>query len=123
MEIINARDLAYNRNVLEKKKRIALIGLEFNSEKDRPKYLSSGLNGVLARIAEKNNNIITFDIKRLSTLSKTEKARVLARMSQNISFCRKAKTRLGLRGTLKEGHSLISSLGGSSEQASKAISF
>jgi RNase P/RNase MRP subunit p30 len=124
-EFIKCKDMEYNRKILEKKKNIILLGFEYCSEKDKSKYLSSGLNSIMARIAAKNSNFIGIDLAHLKSLDKTNKARVLARIKQNIEICRKARAKLAVTGAKdrNESVSLIESLGGSTKQASEAISF
>jgi len=124
-QIIPAKDSAYNRHILEQKKGIILVGLEQNNEKDNPKYLSSGLNSIIARIASKNNNKIGINLETLQDKTKIEKARLLARIAQNIKICREAGTCIAIHGE-KDRDSMrefLSSLGASTSQSSQAISF
>ena len=124
-EAIKARDIVYNRKVLEQKKGIILIGLENSGDNDKPKYLDSGINSVMARIAATNGNFVGIDIGSLKNRQKGEKAYILARIRQNIEICRKVGAKLAVSGmnSKEEISSLIESLGGSTRQASEAISF
>ena len=123
-QIVEARDGIYNRAILERKKDIILEGLEYSGKEDSPKYLNSGLNSIMARIAVKNKNILGIDIERLSKLPKNKKAGILSRIRQNILICNKTGTRLAVNKVGREEKTaIIESLGGSTRQSSQAISF
>lgn len=123
-QIVEAKDMDYNRNVLEKKKDIIMTDLEYSNDSDSPKYLGSGLNSIMAKIAAKNRNALGIEIGRLSKLSKYQKARVLSRIRQNIVICNKSGTLIAIsKVSEEEKRAIIESLGGSTKQSSQAISF
>ncbi len=119
MEIVKAKDDAFNRKILEHKKNIVLLSPEIGIERnDKLKQLDSGLNHVLARIATKNNNRIGIDVREIRNMKKKEKAEQLARIRQNIKICRKEKTKFLCYSVTNKGNarSLLLTLGASTEQ-------
>jgi len=124
MKVLEARDAAYNRIILEKNRDIILEGLEYSDSEDSPKYLNSGLNSIMAKIASKNRNILGIRTSKLAILPKRRKAIILARIGQNIRICKKANAGIAIDLEKREERSsLIESLGGSTKQSSQAISF
>lgn len=119
--IIIAKDPVFNRKALEQNRKAVLLSPEIHSRQDSLKQLDSGINTVLAKIAEKNENRIGIDLSKLSGSNLYEKAKYLARIRQNIRICRKTKTALFIEGNKKEGANLLISLGASTSQAKKAI--
>jgi len=124
-EVVKCKTVEYNRQILEQKKGIILLGLESCSDNDKPKYLSSGLNSIMALTAVKNNNLIGIDLVSLKSVDKSEKAKLLARIRQNIEICRKTGTKCAIIGAKDQNEvsAFIESLGGSTKQASETISF
>ena len=124
-EVVKCKNVEYNRKILEQKKGIILLGLESCSDNDKPKYLSSGLNSIMALAATKNKNVIGIDLVSLKSAGKAEKAKLLARIRQNIEICRKTLTKCAIIGTndKNEVSAFIESLGGSTKQANETISF
>jgi RNase P/RNase MRP subunit p30 len=90
--------------------------------KDHPKYLDSGLNHVMAKIAAKNKIAIGIDVSKLHSLSPKEKAIHLSRIKQNIKVCKKAKCKLSLLNykDKKDAMNLLLSLGASTKQTKEA---
>ena len=120
MEIIRAKDDAFNRKILEHKRNIILLSPETGTERsDKLKQLDSGLNHVLARIATKNNNSIGIDLREIRSRNKKEKAKQLARIRQNIKICRKEKTKIIClnQEDKRNALSLLTTLGASTQQA------
>lgn len=118
-----ARDPKYNRIVLEQKLADILVSPEINSERDNIKFLSSGINGIMARIASKNKIAIGIDFNLLR--KDNNLGQKLARIRQNIKLVRKARGNLAITGfrDIIGARALLTCLGASSEQARKAISF
>lgn len=123
--IVQAQDDEFNRKILEAGKFNVLLSPEAGIKRDKPKQLDSGLNSVLAVIAEKNNIAIGIDIKDIDPLDKLEKAKRLARIKQNIKTCRKTKTKLAVMNAKdkKDASALLLSLGASTQQAHQATYF
>lgn len=121
--IVKAQDNEFNRKILEYGKFDILLYPESGDKKDSLHHLDSGLNEILARIAEKNNTAVGVDIDEISKLGKKQKAIRLARISQNIKILRKTKAKLKAINykDKKDAFSLLVSLGASSQQAKDAI--
>jgi len=122
--IVEAQEDTFNRKILEYGRFNILLSIERGKRKDKPKSLDSGLNHVLAEIAAKNKVAIGINVEEISELDKKEKAKRLARISQNIIICRKAKAAIkAVNFTDKtDTFNLLISLGASSQQAKKAFS-
>ena len=90
--IIRARDEEFNRKVLEIRDVNILLSPELNDEKDRLKQRSSGLNEFLCKLAKKNNIKIAINLDEIKKLDKKSKAKILARIIQNIQLCKRTKT-------------------------------
>ena len=69
-----------------------LLSPELHDRKEPLKQRDSGLNEHLCKLAKENNVKIAIDIDSLQKLDKKEKARVLARVMQNIQLCKRTKT-------------------------------
>jgi len=123
--IVQAQDDEFNRKLIEAGGFDILLSPEAGFKRDKPKQLDSGLNSILAVIAEKNNIAIGIDIKDIDALDKPEKAKRLARIKQNIKICRKTKTKLAVLNTKdkKDASALLLSLGASTQQAKQTTYF
>ncbi|MFH1425377.1 MAG: hypothetical protein ABIG28_01440 [archaeon] len=121
--VVQAQDNHFNRKLLEYGKFHILLSPETQAKKDHSKYLDSGLNHVMAKIAAKNKIAIGIDLKRIQDLDKKQKALTLARIKQNIKVCRKAKCKLALLNYKdeKDAFDFLISLGASTGQAKEAI--
>src|SRR3989344_9560941 len=82
--IIQAQDDDFNRKILEHGKFDILLFPDKEKRKDKLKQSDSGLNHVLAKIAAKNKISIGYDLEKIITLEKKEKAIQLSRLIQNI---------------------------------------
>lgn len=127
--IVKAGDEEFNRKVLEIRGVNILLGPEIhdsNNRKDKLKQRDSGLNEFLCRLAAKNNIKIAIDMNELQKLEKKQKAKVLARIIQNIKLCKRTKTQIILYPENKykkqDVLAFITTLKGSTQQASKNIS-
>lgn len=119
--IIQAQDDNFNRKMFENPDIDMIIGLELD-KKDRLKQRDSGLNEVHCRLAAKNKIKIGIDLKKISKLDKAEKARVLARVMQNIRLCKKSGARIvALNGNKQDIRGLFLSLKASTSQAKQAV--
>lgn len=123
--LVQAQNDDLNRKILEYGKFDVLLSPEAGTKRDKPKQLDSGLNSILAAIAEKNGVAIGIDIKEIDSLDKAEKAKRLARISQNIKICRKTKTKIAVINAKdkKDAFALLISLGASTKQASETTYF
>jgi ribonuclease P/MRP protein subunit RPP1 len=121
--IVRAQDDNFNRKTLENSDVDMIIGLEMHGKKDYMKQRNSGLNEVLCKLAKKNNIKIGIDINKISKLNKIEKAKVLARVQQNIRLCKKTKTKIVLLGNLSKQDvmSFFISLKGSTKQGKEGF--
>lgn len=93
--IFSSDDDELNRKILEKEK-IDILLLNQEKRKDFHRQRNSGLNHVLARLAKKNNVIIGINLDELVNANEREKAKILARISQNIRICNKNKLKMKL---------------------------
>ena len=120
---ILSQDDEFNRKALEIKGLTMFIINETLEIKDYGKQRNSGLNEVLAKITAQKNITIGIQIQEITRKSDKEKARALARLSQNIMLCKKASTKLVFvdkEGTIqkqKDLEALLLTLQANSKQA------
>ena len=91
--IFSSNDDDLNRKILEKEKIDIFMPL-LADRKDFQKQRNSGLNHVLAKIAKKNNVMIGINPDEIINSNIKEKAKVLARVRQNIRLCNKNKIKM-----------------------------
>lgn len=129
---VRAYDNVFNRRVLETMKIDYLVGIEEEVKRDTVKQRDSGLNHVLATIAQNNNIAIVIDYGGVMNLGSKERAINLSRIIQNIKICRRAKCDIKIASFAMNKEKFISkkdrqvflyTLGVSSEQAKKAVEF
>lgn len=89
--IILGQEDNYNRKLLEYGNFDILLSPEAKTENDKLKQMNSGINNVTAKIAVKNRVEFGLNLKEIKNLEKTNKAKRLAKIRQNIKICRKAK--------------------------------
>jgi RNase P/RNase MRP subunit p30 len=123
--IVLAKDSAFNRKIAEYGKFDILMSVEYSANNQKLRTLDSGLNEILARIAQKNDIAIGLDIKEIKSLDKKRRAIVLERVIQNIRICRKTKCKIRILNynNEKTAFSFLLSLGASTLQAKEATSF
>lgn len=121
--IVQAQDDEFNRKILENKNVNMIINLEMHNKKDKLKQRDSGLNEVLAKLAKQNNIKIGLDISELKNIKDKEKAKILARIMQNIKLCKRTGAELTIIGKYdkKNAFSFLITLGASTEMAKKAV--
>lgn len=122
--IVEAQNNEFNRKILEYGHFQILLSPEKGQKRDTQKFLDSGLNSILSKIATKNNIAIGINIEEISKLDKKAKAQRLARIKQNIKLCRKAHTEikaLNFKDKI-DAMNLLLSLGASTQQAKNALS-
>jgi len=124
--IVKAKDNAFNRKMLEYGRFDILLSPEAGNREQRDglRQMDSGINRILAKIASKNNISIGIDFEELNNLDKKEKAVRLGRIRQNITVCRKAKTKIKVLNykDKRDAFSLLLTLGASTAQAKEATS-
>ena len=91
--IFSSNDDDMNRKVLEKLP-INILLLNLSNRKDFQKQRNSGFNHVLAKIAKKKNITIGINLDEIINSDSKTKARILARVRQNIRLCAKYKVRM-----------------------------
>jgi len=82
-----------SRKILEKEKISILVILQ-SKRKDNQKQRDSGLNQVLVKIAKKNNIQIGICLDEIIESDSNLKAKILARVIQNIKLCAKNKVQM-----------------------------
>ena len=120
--VVRGKDIEFNRKVLEMKKVNTLI-LSHKNKKDKLKERDSGLNQVLCKLARDNNITLALDFTEILIENKLEKAKMLARLKQNIKLIKKFKNNLAVINKPKDSISLASLfrvLGSSTQLASQA---
>jgi RNase P/RNase MRP subunit p30 len=88
-----------NRKVLEKEK-IDILLLKMAGRKDRLKQRDSGFNQVLAKLAAKKGVAIGICLEEIISSDKKEKAKILARIRQNIELCKKNHLEMQFMGNI-----------------------
>ncbi len=120
--IIAARDIRFNRKVIEQGLAEVLVFPHTIPKEDKIKYLDSGFNAITARIASKNKIVIAIDLAALRKMDAIDLGIGLARVRQNFKVCSKANARLGyLNAVSKRGaEALLRCLGANTLQSSQA---
>tara|TARA_Y100000034_G_C6708175_1_gene312677 strand:- start:240 stop:671 length:432 start_codon:yes stop_codon:yes gene_type:complete len=77
-----------NRKILEKEK-ITVLLINQKNRKDFSKQRDSGFNQVLAKLAKKNDITIGINLDEILEAKPSEKAKIIARVKQNIMLCKK----------------------------------
>jgi len=91
--IFSSDDDEINRKILDKED-INVILINQAGRKDFQKQRNSGLNQVLAKMAKKKNIAIGVNLDEIIKSEGKEKAKILARISQNIRICNKNKLKM-----------------------------
>ncbi len=91
--IFSSNNDELNRKVLEKLP-IQILLINLANRKDKPKQRNSGFNHVLAKIAKKKNITIGINLDEIINSKGKNKAKILARISQNIKLCNKNKLKM-----------------------------
>ena len=121
--IIKAQDDEFNRKILENSDISILLSPELENKRDKLKQRDSGLNEVNCKLATKNKITIGIDLKPIINLNSKDKAKILARISQNITLCKRTKTKIKLfnHNNKKQAFSLLLTLGADTKMAKEAI--
>ena len=100
--IFSSNDDELNRNILEKLK-INILLLNLSNRKDKLKQRNSGLNQVLAKIAQKNRISIGINLDEIiEEKNLIEKSKIISRLKQNIKLCNKNKLKIKFISQKKE---------------------
>ncbi len=99
--IFSSENDDYARQVIEKAK-IDILLIPLEKRKDFSKQRNSGFNEILANIAKKNKIEIGINLQEILKENKDQKSKILARIIQNISLCKKKKLQLKIIPPLKE---------------------
>ena len=91
--IFSSEDDELNRKILEKEN-INVLLLNMEKRKDFQKQRNSGFNHVLAKLAKKKDVSMGINLDEIIKTSEKEKARILARVHQNIQLCNKEKIKM-----------------------------
>jgi ribonuclease P/MRP protein subunit RPP1 len=91
--IFTSDDDELNRKILEKEN-IHILLLNMEKRQDFQKQRNSGLNHVLAKLAKKKEIVIGINLDEIIKTNEKEKARILARVAQNIKICNKNKLKM-----------------------------
>lgn len=91
--IFSSDDDELNRKILDKED-INVLLINQEGRKDFQKQRNSGLNQVLAKMAKKKNIAIGVNLDEIINSEGKQKAKILARISQNIRICNKNKLKM-----------------------------
>ena len=91
--IFSSEDDELNRKIIDKED-ISILLINQAGRKDFQKQRNSGLNQVLAKMAKKKNIAIGVNLDEIILSEGKEKAKILARISQNIKICNKNKLKM-----------------------------
>lgn len=91
--IVKGKDIEFNRKILETKN-VKMLILSLSKGRDKLKERDSGLNHILAKIAQDKNIEIAVDFSEIINSEKKEKAKILSRLKQNIMLAKKFKLKL-----------------------------
>ena len=82
-----------NRKILEKEE-INILLLNQAGRKDKLKQKNSGLNQILAKIAKSKDVIIGINFDEIISSKDKQRAKILARIAQNIKLCGKNRIKM-----------------------------
>ncbi len=122
-EIIQGKDIEFNRKALENKKTKMLI-LNHENKKDRLYERDSGLNHILCQIAKNHKTILAFNLNEIrKQKDKKQKAKILSRMIQNIKLIKKFDNKFRLLNykSKQQAFSFLNSLGLPTKKARDAV--
>lgn len=91
--VVQGKNIEFNRKILESKK-VKMLILSHKDKRDRLKERNSGLNQVLCKLARENNITLAIDFNELREEEKKERAKILARIIQNIKLIKKFRNKL-----------------------------
>ena len=83
-----------NRKYVSDTQNDVLMNPELKSIGDKVHFRRSGLNQVLAKLAEKNDVAIGFGFSFVLNANGIERGKIIGSMKQNVRICRKSKTKI-----------------------------
>lgn len=86
--IFSSDDDELSRKILEKEK-IDFLLLNLSGRKDKMKQCDSGLDSVMAKLAEKKGVVLGINLDEIISARGKAKSQILARVSQNVNLCAK----------------------------------
>lgn len=92
INIVEGKDIEFNRKALENKNVDILLNPEKATYKDSLHHRNSGLDQVLCTLANKNGIAIGFSFNEI--LNARSRYKTLGRMMQNVRLCRKYKVKM-----------------------------
>lgn len=92
------------RKIFENDKVDVVVGLESVFKDDNLHYRNSGLNQVLCKLANKNKISVGFSFA--DVLNGKDRSKVIGRMIQNVSLCRKYKLNIVLGSFAEDNYGL-----------------
>lgn len=108
--VFTSQDDDLSRKVLEKEN-IQVLLINQSGRRDRLKQRNSGFNQVLAKIAKKKGVAIGINLDEILNADKEEKAKILARIEQNIVLCNKNKLKMAFLSKLPRDQYDLKALG------------
>ncbi len=91
--IYSSEDDELNRKVIEKLP-VNILLINQSNRKDFQKQRNSGFNQVLAKAMKKSNIQLGINLDEIVESPSKEKAKILARVKQNVMFCNKNKVQM-----------------------------
>jgi len=91
--VFTSTDDELARKVIEKEN-ISILLINQVGRKDKLKQRDSGFNQVLAKLAKKKNVAIGINLDEILSANEEEKARIIARIRQNVKLCNKNKLKM-----------------------------
>jgi len=91
--IVISADDELTRKLFEKEENIT-VAITLKNRKDKLYYRDSGFDEVMANFAGKNNNSLGIIFDELLEAEKLEKAKILARIKQNMKIAKKRKVKI-----------------------------
>lgn len=125
-------DNQFNRRIIETMQINYLVSPEKYIKNDTLKQRDSGLNHVLAKTAKQKNIEIIINFTELKELDQKTQSIRIARITQNLKICRKAKAKIKIATfaknkkdfcTTKELQEFMISIGSSTNQSKESTNF
>ena len=91
-DLVIIKSTENDQQILEKSNPDLIFGMELTAKRDYSHFRQSGLNQVLCRLANKKNIIFAMPLSII--LKSEDKPKILGRIMQNITLCRKFKANL-----------------------------
>jgi len=93
-EYIISKDAKKVRQNIEHSKINIFYGLESQQKKDFMHQRASGLNHVLCKLMNKKSKSYAFSFNQILHAPKSQQAKIIGRMSQNLKLCKKYKVKM-----------------------------